>query len=29
MEIEMMFAIFIALMLGMSTLCALWYAGHD
>ncbi|MBB4009618.1 hypothetical protein GGQ71_003906 [Rhizobium taibaishanense] len=29
MEIEMMFAIFVTLMLGMSTLCAFWYSEHD
>lgn len=29
MEIEMMFAVFVTLMLGVSTLCAAWYADHD
>jgi hypothetical protein len=29
MEIEMMLAIFVTLMFGMTTLCAFWYAGHD
>lgn len=29
MEIEVMFGIFLALMLGVSAICAVWYAEHD